>query len=43
LIKEKRQAKLNGGFYVPAEAKVVLVVRIRGIMGGMKPDLKKIL
>ncbi|KAM3134426.1 60S ribosomal protein L7 1 [Paramecium bursaria] len=31
LIDNKRKARSSGGFYVPAEAKLILVVRIRGI------------
>jgi large subunit ribosomal protein L7e len=41
-IRLKRQAKATGNFYVPPEAKVALVVRIRGI-NKMHPDSKKIL
>ena len=31
LVRLKREAKAKGGFYVPPEAKVVFVVRIRGL------------
>eukprot|EP01135_Chromosphaera_perkinsii_P002032 Nk52_evm79s215 gene=Nk52_evmTU79s215 len=41
-IRLKRQAKANGNFYVPAEAKVAFVVRIRGI-NGVCPKTRKIL
>jgi large subunit ribosomal protein L7e len=30
LIENKRQAKKSGNYYVPAEAKVAFVVRIKG-------------
>jgi hypothetical protein len=30
LIRLKREAKLKGGFYVEAEAKLMFVIRIRG-------------
>jgi len=42
LIDEKRKARVAGGFYVPAEAKVALVVRIRGI-NCLSPTVRKIL
>jgi len=32
LIRLKREAKLKGGFYVEAEAKLMFVVRIRGFL-----------
>jgi len=32
-IRLRRQAKKSGNFYVPAEAKVAFVIRIRGIIG----------
>ncbi|KAF0727544.1 hypothetical protein Ae201684_014372 [Aphanomyces euteiches] len=38
----RRQAKAAGNFYVPAEAKVAFVVRIRGIIG-VSPKVRKIL
>merc|ERR1712157_39307 len=41
-IDQKRYAKANGGFYVPAEPKVALVIRIRGIIG-VHPKPKKIM
>lgn len=42
LVEAKRQAKRDGAFYVAPEAKVALVVRIRGI-NRKTPDMKKIL
>jgi large subunit ribosomal protein L7e len=30
-VTETRKAKAAGGFYVPAEAKLILVTRIRGV------------
>jgi len=42
LVRLKREAKANGDFYVPAEAKLAFVVRIRGI-NGVAPKTKKIL
>merc|ERR1711998_388316 len=42
IIDAKRQAKNDGGIYVPAEAKVAFVIRIRGI-NGVSPRVKKIL
>jgi ribosomal protein L30/L7E len=36
------QAKATGNFYVPAEAKVAFVIRIRGI-NGVDPKTRKIL
>ena len=41
-VKGRRDAKAKGGFYVPAEPKVLLVVRIRGTIG-VDPKSKKIL
>ena len=38
IIEKKRAARAQGGFYIPAEAKVLLVVRIRGIL----PDFSMI-
>jgi len=32
-VRLRRQAKAKGNFYVPAEAKVAFVIRIRGIIG----------
>jgi len=40
-ISFKRQAKNNGNFYVPPEAKVLLVVRVRGI-NRVSPKVRKI-
>jgi large subunit ribosomal protein L7e len=42
LIAAKEQAARDNGFYVPAEAKVALVIRIRGL-NGMDPRSRKIL
>merc|ERR1712137_1405141 len=41
-VRLKRQAKANGNFYVPAEAKLAFVVRIKGI-NGVAPKTRKIL
>mmetsp|Transcript_19661 Transcript_19661/g.25915 ORF Transcript_19661/g.25915 Transcript_19661/m.25915 type:complete len:241 (-) Transcript_19661:106-828(-) len=41
-IRLRRQAKKSGNFYVPAEAKVAFVIRIRGIIG-VSPKVRKIL
>merc|ERR1712113_643205 len=38
----RRQAKAQGGFYVPAEPKVALVIRIRGTIG-VSPKAKKVM
>merc|ERR1712107_499794 len=38
----RRKAKASGGFYVPAEPKVALVIRIRGIIG-VSPKAKKVM
>lgn len=42
IIEAKRTARKEGKFYVPAEAKVAFVIRIRGI-NAMPPKEKKIL
>ncbi|KAI3979805.1 hypothetical protein MKX01_013900 [Papaver californicum] len=42
LIRLKREAKLKGGFYVNPKAKLLIIVRIRGI-NAMDPKTKKIL
>ncbi|KAL8138532.1 hypothetical protein V2J09_004533 [Rumex salicifolius] len=42
LIRLKREAKLKGGFYVEPEAKLLFIVRIRGI-NRMHPNTRKIL
>ncbi|MED6174870.1 60S ribosomal protein L7B [Stylosanthes scabra] len=42
LIELKREAKLKGGFYVDPEAKLLFIVRIRGI-NAMDPKSRKIL
>jgi len=41
-VDNRRAAKANGGFYVPAEPKVALVIRIRGIIG-VSPKAKKVM
>ncbi|XP_050216698.1 60S ribosomal protein L7-4 [Mercurialis annua] len=42
LIQLKREAKLKGGFYVNPEAKLLFIIRIRGI-NAIDPKTKKIL
>ncbi|XP_062097519.1 large ribosomal subunit protein uL30y-like isoform X2 [Humulus lupulus] len=42
LIELKREAKLKGGFYVEPEAKLLFIIRIRGI-NAMHPNTRKIL
>jgi large subunit ribosomal protein L7e len=42
LIDNKRKAKVEGGFFVPPEPKVALVIRILGIIG-VSPKAKKVL
>jgi large subunit ribosomal protein L7e len=42
LVASKRKARTEGSFYVPAESKVILVVRIRGI-NCLSPQVRKIL
>ncbi|TXG60857.1 hypothetical protein EZV62_012220 [Acer yangbiense] len=42
VIQLKREAKLKGGFYVEPEAKLLFIIRIRGI-NAMDPKTKKIL
>ncbi|KAB2626368.1 60S ribosomal protein L7-2-like [Pyrus ussuriensis x Pyrus communis] len=42
LIRLKREAKLKGGFYVNPEAKLLFIIRIRGI-NAIDPKTKKIL
>ncbi|GAU49210.1 hypothetical protein TSUD_260600, partial [Trifolium subterraneum] len=42
LIRLKREAKLRGGFYVDPEAKLLFIIRIRGI-NAMDPKTRKIL
>merc|ERR1712232_63405 len=41
-IAQRRQAKEGGNFYIPAEPKIAVVVRIRGI-NGVDPKTRKIL
>ncbi|XP_043719022.1 60S ribosomal protein L7-2-like [Telopea speciosissima] len=42
LIRLKREAKLKGGFYVNPEAKLLFIIRIRGI-NALHPNTRKIL
>ncbi|CAL9241129.1 unnamed protein product [Arabidopsis halleri] len=42
LISLKREAKLKGGFYVDPEAKLLFIIRIRGI-NAIDPKTKKII
>eukprot|EP00894_Picocystis_sp_ML_P004722 jgi/Pico_ML_1/55239/g964.t1 len=42
LVELRREAKLNGGFYVEPEAKLLFVMRIRGI-NDLHPTTRKIL
>jgi large subunit ribosomal protein L7e len=41
-VENRRTAKAQGGFYVPAEPKLALVIRIRGTIG-VSPKAKKVL
>jgi large subunit ribosomal protein L7e len=41
-VTSRRQAKVTGGFYVPAQPKLVLVIRIRGTIG-VSPKAKKVM
>merc|ERR1711957_885645 len=41
-IDNRRAAKASGGFYVPAEPKLCLIIRIRGIIG-VSPKAKKVM
>lgn len=41
-IENRRKAKVDGGFFVPAEPKVALVIRIRGTIG-VSPKAKKVM
>jgi len=41
-IDNRRKAKADGGFFVPAEPKLCLVIRIRGIIG-VSPKAKKVM
>jgi len=41
-IDNRRKAKAQGGFYVPAEPKLALVIRIRGTIG-VSPKAKKVM
>ena len=42
LIDNRRKAKKEGGFFVPPEPKVALVIRIRGTIG-VSPKAKKVM
>jgi len=42
LVRAKRQAKNNGNFYIPPASKVLLVIRVRGIMR-MSPKVTSIM
>jgi 60S ribosomal protein uL30 len=42
VVRMKRQAKLHGNFYVPAEPKLAFVMRIRGV-NGIAPKPRKVL
>jgi large subunit ribosomal protein L7e len=41
-VEDRRKAKAEGGFYVPAEPKLALVIRIRGTIG-VSPKAKKVM
>jgi len=41
-IENRRKAKIEGGFYVPAQPKLALVIRIRGTIG-VSPKAKKVM
>merc|ERR1711935_1114332 len=41
-VDNRRKAKVDGGFFVPAEPKLALVIRIRGIIG-VSPKAKKVM
>lgn len=41
-IDNRRKAKVDGGFYVPAEPKLALIIRVRGIIG-VSPKAKKVM
>lgn len=41
-VENRRKAKLEGGFYVPAQPKLALVIRIRGTIG-VSPKAKKVM
>jgi large subunit ribosomal protein L7e len=42
VINSRRAAKAAGGFYVPAEPKIALIIRIRGTIG-VSPKAKKVM
>lgn len=41
-IDNRRKAKIDGGFYVPAQPKLALIIRIRGTIG-VSPKAKKVM
>jgi len=41
-VANRRKAKAEGGFFVPAQPKIALIIRIRGIIG-VSPKAKKIM
>jgi large subunit ribosomal protein L7e len=41
-VEMRRKCKVDGGFYVPAQPKLALVIRIRGIIG-VSPKAKKVM
>ena len=41
-VENRRKAKIEGGFYVPAQPKLALVIRIRGTIG-VSPKAKKVM
>jgi len=41
-VENRRKAKAQGGYYVPAEPKLALVIRIRGTIG-VSPKAKKVM
>lgn len=41
-VENRRKAKIEGGFFVPAQPKLVLVIRIRGTIG-VSPKAKKVM
>merc|ERR1712161_44768 len=41
-VDNRRKAKVDGGFFVPAQPKLCLVIRIRGIIG-VSPKAKKVM
>lgn len=41
-VENRRKAKITGGFYVPAQPKLALIIRIRGTIG-VSPKAKKVM